>query len=228
MSNRRREFLKGFCFTVAAAVVPSLPGFQSLDQEAQVRTMRGRIVMWAPEKGLGLEQLSLEYRRQDIYADGVVIGLGGETPFRARYRIQCDRTWKTREVILELLEEPEARIELLADGLGHWRTRKGDPVPSLDGCIDVDISATPYTNTLVIRRTSLKTGDSLELPVAYISVPAMQFGAKKQRYTYLGANDQGGSYRFEDVSSKFRADIQVDSAGLVTDYSGLFKRVWPL
>jgi uncharacterized protein len=193
-----------------------------------VKTMRGRVVMWAPEKGLGLEHLSLEYRTQDIFADSVVIGLGDETPFRARYRIHCDQAWRTREVILELLEEPEARLELLADGLGHWRTRKGDPIPCLDGCIDVDISATPFTNTLVMRRTSLKTADSLELAVACMFVPTMQFGAKRQRYTCLEVNDQGGRYRFEDVSSKFRADIQVDSDGLVTRYSGLFNRVWPL
>jgi uncharacterized protein len=228
MCNRRREFLKEFGFTVAAAVVPSLPGFQSLGQEAQVRTIRGRVVIWAPEKGPGLEHLSLEYRRQDIFGDGVVIGLGDETPFRARYRIHCDQAWRTREVILELLEEPEARLEFLTDGLGHWKTRKGDPVPCLNGCMDVDISVTPFTNTLVIRRMSLKPGDSLELSVAYVSVPAMQFGAKRQRYTCLEVNDQGGRYRFEDVSSEFRADIQVDSDGLVTDYSGLFNRVWPL
>jgi uncharacterized protein len=228
MYKRRREFLKGFSFTMAAAVMSSLPGIQSPSQEAHVTTMQGRVVMWAPAKGLGLEHLSLEYRGQDIFADGVVIGLGDETPFRARYRIQCDRAWKTREVILELLQEPEARLEFLADGLGHWKTRKGDPVPSLNGCIDVDISVTPFTNTLVIRRMSLKPADSLELSVAYVSVPAMQFGAKRQRYTCLDVNDQGGRYRFEDLSSKFRADIQVDSDGLVTDYSGLFRHVWPL
>jgi len=181
--------------------------------------------MWAPAEGVGLESLTLAYQREDVFADGVVIGLA-ETPFRARYKIQCDRTWKTREVILELLEEPGARLEFLADGQGHWKTKKGDPLPSLNGCIDVDISATPFTNTLVIQRTSLKPGDSLELSVAYVSVPAMQCEAKRQRYTCLEANGQGARYGFEDLSSKFRADIQFDSDGLVTDYPGLFRRVW--
>jgi uncharacterized protein len=187
---------------------------------------RSRAVMWAPAEGVGLEYLTLAYQGEDMFADGVVIGLADETPFRARYKIQCDRAWKTREVILELLEEPEARLEFLADGQGHWKTRKGEPVPSLDGCIDVDISATPFTNTLVIRRTSLKPGDSLDLSVAYVSVPAMQSEAKRQRYTCLEANGQGARYRFEDLSSKFRADIQFDSDGLVTDYPGLFHSVW--
>jgi hypothetical protein len=182
--------------------------------------------MWAPAEGVGLDYLTLAYRSEDILAEGVVIGLADETPFRVRYKIRCDGAWKTREVILELLEEPEARLEFLADGQGHWKTRKGDPIPSLNGCLDVDISATPFTNTLVIRRTSLKPGDSLELSVAYVSVPAMQFEAKRQRYTCLEVNDQGGRYRFEDLSSKFRADIQFDSDGLVTDYSGLFRSVW--
>jgi len=189
---------------------------------------RSRAVMWAPAEGVGLEYLTLAYQGEDIFADAVVVGLAYETPFRARYKIQCDRAWKTREVILELLEEPEARLEFLADGQGHWKTRKGVPVPSLDGCIDVDISATPFTNILVIRRTSLKPGDSLDLSVAYVSVPAMQFEAKRQRYTCLEISGQGARYRFEDLSSKFRADIQFDSGGLVTDYYGLFHSVWRL
>jgi uncharacterized protein len=193
-----------------------------------VRARRVRAVMWAPAEGVGLEYLTLAYRSKDIFAEGVVVGLADETPFRTRYKIRCDRAWKTREVILELLEEPETRLEFLADGQGHWKTRKGDALPSLNGCIDVDISATPFTNTLVIRRTSLKPGDSLELSVAYVLVPAMQFEAKRQRYTCLEVNDQGGRYRFEDLSSKFRADIQFDSDGLVTDYSGLFRSVWRL
>jgi hypothetical protein len=193
-----------------------------------VRARRVRAVMWAPAEGVGLEYLTLAYRSKDIFAEGVVVGLADETPFRTKYKIRCDRAWKTREVILELLEEPETRLEFLADGQGHWKTRKGDPLPSLNGCIDVDVSATPFTNTLVIRRTSLKPGDSLELSVAYVLVPAMQFEAKRQRYTCLEVNDQGGRYRFEDLSSKFRADIQFDSDGLVTDYSELFRSVWRL
>jgi uncharacterized protein len=191
-----------------------------------VSARRDRAVMWAPAEGVGLEYLTLAYRGEDVFADGVVIGVSDETPFRARYKIQCDRTWKTREVLLELLEEPEARLEFLADGQGHWKTRKGEPLPSLNGCIDADISATPFTNTLVIRRTSLKRGDSLDLSVAYLSVPAMQFEAKRQRYTCLEVSSQGARYRFEDLSSKFRADIQFDSDGLVTDYPGLFRSVW--
>jgi len=228
MCDGRREFLKGLSFTLAAAAMSNLPHTKSPGQETNVMARRSRAVMWAPAEGVGLEYLTLAYQGEDIFADGVVIGLADETPFRARYKIQCDRAWKTREVILELLEEPEARLEFLADGQGHWKTRKGEPVPSLNGCIDVDISATPFTNTLVIRRTSLKPGDSLDLSVAYVSVPAMQFEAKRQRYTCLEISGQGARYRFEDLSSKFRADIQFDSGGLVTDYYGLFHSVWRL
>jgi hypothetical protein len=94
-----------------------------------VRARRGRAVMWAPTDGVGLEYLTLAYKGEDVFADGVVIGLVDETPFRARYKIQCDRTWKTREVTLELLEQPEARLEFLADGQGHWKTREGEQSP---------------------------------------------------------------------------------------------------
>ena len=51
-----------------------------------------------------------------------------------------------------MLEEPGRAIELRADGRGHWAdAATGSPLP-LDGCVDIDIYPSPFTNTLPIRR----------------------------------------------------------------------------
>src|SRR5215203_6431025 len=73
------------------------------------------------------------------------------------------------------------------DGEGHWKRRGGEPMPDLDGCIDVDISATPFTNTLPIRRLGFEPGQSEELTVAYIRVPELLIGPERQRYGCLEA-----------------------------------------
>jgi hypothetical protein len=115
---------------------------------------------------------------------------------------------------------------LLADGEGHWKRASGEPLPELDGCIDVDISATPFTNTLPIRRLGLKPGESEELTVVYVRVPELLIGPERQCYGCLEAQADGGLYRFEALPSGFIADLPVDAGGLMLDYPGLFRRVW--
>ncbi len=99
-------------------------------------------------------------------------------------------------------------------------------MPGLKGCVDVDISATPTTNTLPIRRLGLRRGESAELVVAYVHVPQLRVGRERQRYGCLEASANGGIYRFEALPSGFAADIPVDADGLVVDYPGLFRQAW--
>src|SRR5215210_4657720 len=127
-----------------------------------------REVMWAPWEGPGLEHLRL--LRSDggaVVANGLVIGLEAGLPFRIGYEIRCDGRWRVREVRAGAPDLERPILELLSDGGGHWKRRGGEPVPELDGCIDVDISATPFTNTLPIRRLGLEPGESEDLTVAY-------------------------------------------------------------
>jgi uncharacterized protein len=185
-----------------------------------------RNVMWAPWRGVGLEHLKLEQNDGGVLADGVVIGIEEGMPFRVRYELRCDAEWRVRELrALSLGEGKE--IRLLADGAGHWTTTTGDTIRSLDGCIDVDISATPFTNTLPIRRLMLEPGESVDLEVSYCAVPALRVETEPQRYTCLEHSADGGTYRFESLDGGFTADLSVDTGGLVLDYPDLFMRAYP-
>ena len=105
---------------------------------------------------------------------------------------------------------------LHVDDQGHWRDDAG-PLPDLDGCLDVDISSTPCTNTLPIRRLALAIGESRDIDVAYLSVPRLTISRARQRYQRL---DRGYRYR----SGRFAADLTVDDADLVIDYPNLWRR----
>ncbi len=89
----------------------------------------------------------------------------------------------------------------------------------------MDISVTPFTNTLPIRRLSLKPVESAELSVTYIEGAELQAWAEPQRYTCLEKSDEGGLYRYLSLDGGFTADLPVDADGLVLNYQGLFKRV---
>jgi uncharacterized protein len=182
--------------------------------------------MWAPWEGPGLEHLRLVTSGSGVVANGLVIGLEAGRPFRISYEIRCDRRWRVREVRAAAPDSERPVIELLADGEGRWKRGGGESMPELDGCIDVDILATPFTNTLPIRRLGLEPGESEELMVTYVRVPELLVGPEKQRYGYLEAQADGGLYRFEALPSGFTAELPVDADGLVIDYPGLFRRAW--
>src|SRR5215212_11344492 len=183
--------------------------------------------MWVPWEGPGLEHLRLVTSDRGVVANGLVIGLEAGRPFRIGYEIRCDGLGRVREVRVATPDLGRPVLELFADGEGHWKWRSGEPLPELDGCIDVDISATPFTNTLPLRRLGLKPGESQELAVAYISVPELLIGPERQRYGCLEAQEEdGGLSRFEALPSGFTVELPVDADGLVIDYPGLFRRVW--
>src|SRR5260370_34739109 len=131
-----------------------------------------RDVLWRPWSKPGLEHLHLTQDDAGIVANGVIIGVNHQV-FRLRYDISCDARWRVREVNVNLLDGRGPMIALLADGEGHSFSLSGEPGLSLYGCIDVDISATPFTNTLPIRRLALRPAQSAALRTAHIAVPQL-------------------------------------------------------
>ena len=182
--------------------------------------------MWASWDGRGLEHLRLRLEESGIEADGVVIGDEDEVVFRARYVIRCDPGWRTREMIVDPLDGRDP-LHLRSDGEGGWSDVSGRSIPDLEGCIDVDLSATPFTNTLPIRRLDLGAGESSEVVVVYVDVPELGLDTSRQRYTCLERNAAGGLYRYEDRGSfrGFTTNLPVDGDGLVLDYPGIFRRM---
>jgi hypothetical protein len=119
------------------------------------------------------------------------------------------------------------RVELLSDGEGNWAGPDGQAVAYLEGCEYVDISETPFTNTLPIRRLGLAPGESAEIAVAYFDGIELQPWPEPQRYTCLEKGGGGGLYRFLSLDGGFTADLPVDADGLVHDYPELFERAFP-
>ena len=191
------------------------------------REQKSQVVIWQAQQWSGMEYLKLSQRASEIVADGTIIMIDENVPLRIRYTIRCAPNWSVRRVSVQAESTAGTRQRLSADGAGHWTRTPGHLLASLDGCIDVDIAATPFTNTLPIRRLALKPNESAEIKVAYITIPDLSFSTAMQRYTCLEAHSQGGRYRYESLSSGFTAELAVDAAGLVVDYQNLWKRLWP-
>lgn len=185
-----------------------------------------RDIMWATRERPGLEHLYLITTDTGIVADGLIVGLAAGQPFRLRYTVRCDSAWRVREVEAGPPTADPRVLRLHADGCGRWTDDRGVHVPALDACRDVDIAATPFTNTLPIRRLDLRPGHSAELTVAYVRVPDLSVEPVRQRYTCLERSGEGARYRYEGLETGFTADLSTDPDGLVLDYPGIWHRVW--
>jgi len=179
------------------------------------------VARWRDWLGEGLEHLVLREVDGFIRVDSFVIGRADGERFAAHYDIWCDDEWRTRGLTVRLIGEG-GRLEASSDGAGDWQDGAGQSIPSLNSAIDVDISATPFTNTLPIRRLGLEAEQSEEIQVAYVDVPSLTLTAERQRYTCL---EPMRRYRFESLDGNFVREIEVDEHGLVVLYPGLFKRV---
>jgi uncharacterized protein len=179
------------------------------------------VLRWQDWSGEGLEHLVLREAPDGVTADSVVLGSADGQLFAARYRIVCDSGWRVRRLEVSLVGEGVS-LQLSSDGDGQWTDRSGAPRPDLTGAIDVDLSATPFTNTLPIRRLHLGDGQSETIRVVYVRFPDLAVTTERQRYTCL---EPGRRYRFASVDSDFTRDIEVDAAGLVVTYPELFRRL---
>ena len=144
----------------------------------------------------------------------------GDASFAARFRIRCDLDWRARELDVELIGGGR-RLHLRGDGHGHWTDGTDAPLPALAGALDVDLPITPFTNTLPIRRLRLAAGQTAEIVVAYVQLPALTVEIDHQRYTCLAPR----RYRYEAVDGTFTSEIEVDGDGLVVSYPELFRRL---
>ena len=175
----------------------------------------------------GLEHVVVAADAAGFRADGQLVLGPPDGPASVSYQLSCDANWRVTGLTITAVSAAGSRtLALSADHDGHWLA-DGQPRPDLDGCIDVDISLTPLTNTLPIRRLTWAPGRAQELDVVYVSAPDLTARRASQRYTLLerDADDGAPLYRYE--SGSFRADLTVDGDGFVSDYAGLWRRVWP-
>ncbi len=182
----------------------------------------------------GLDLVRVEESPDGWVGHGAEVVLEGTRAWAVTFRVEADASWRTRSLEASVVSDDGLRqIKLESDGVGLWR-RDGEPARELDGCIDVDIAATPLTNTLPIRRLGLAAGEQASISVAWVDVPSLEIERSEQLYTYQGLDGQG-RHRWEYSTpgdSPYR--LTVDDDGLVIDYerfatrlSGQREDPWP-
>lgn len=177
-------------------------------------------IIW---KGLAAESLEhcCIYYKDLISVRSSIIGHHQFLPFKMDYEIELDQQWVIRSFLIRSsLFNMDQTLSLKHDGYGKWYGESKE-WKTLEGCMDIDISVSPFTNTLPINRLRPSIGESNAIDVVYIDIPSFRISKASQQYTHIGEH----VHRFTNAEGDFTADIQVDNDGLVVHYPGLFERV---
>jgi uncharacterized protein len=179
------------------------------------RSLRWRAMTWE-----GVEHLTLALRGDEIVATSAVIGEREGVAYGATYTLVCDSRWRVRRLDLSMTDGRS--LILTSDGEGHWAGADGAAIATFDGCVDIDLSGSPLTNTLPIRRLDIQPEHGVvSLEMLYVPFDTLEPLRDGQHYRCL---EIGRRFRYEAADRSFAADIIVDAEGLVLDYPPLFTR----
>jgi hypothetical protein len=197
-------------------------------------------LFWLRKDTTGTEHALVD-ARHGLYARGHQLAVD-PIAYTCRYELQTDPTWATARLDVSAEGAGWVRSVRLELAAGRWRvtaSEQGDldgaltaagyaraGLPGMEdpdllyGAFDVDLSGSPLTNTLPIRRLDLaraEIGVAHRLSVAWVLLPSLEVVQADQIYTALGEG------RIRYASETFSADLIVDDDGFVADYPGLAK-----
>lgn len=177
-------------------------------------------VMWRRLDLAGHEVARLVHHAPFWQLSGTAVFLLPDRPCRLEYQIVCDAAWRTLHGrVTGWYGADPVKAELYTDTARRW-TINGQPAPAVAGCVDLDLSFTPATNTIPIRRLALNEGERAEVRSAWLSFPGLTLEPLVQSYHRTGER----VYHYESPADGFVADIEVDPAGLVVRYPPLWER----
>ncbi|RKG89879.1 hypothetical protein D7V97_42355 [Corallococcus sp. CA053C] len=178
-------------------------------------------VTWRRLESPGTEHCELWESTTGPLLIGTTVLVSEGLPLLVRYTVACDPDWHTREARLVLHQGGTRRtLVLQVDDHQRW-WRDGRELPELRGCVDVDLSVTPSTNTLPIRRLGLEVGQARDVTAAWVRLPDLSLERLEQRYTRLSSS----LFRYESAGGSFVAEVDTDAHGLVTHYPSGWERV---
>jgi hypothetical protein len=173
----------------------------------------GHTARWRSWDGEGDETLTLAWENEGWTASGVV------SREQVQYVLRLSPTWQVRQFILfRDLDEPD--LWLATDGGGRWGEMNGAHRTELDGCYDIELTITPFTATLPIRRLPLHVGHTADITVVSIDVETLDVQPANRRYTRLASH----RWACTDPDTSVTAEFDVDDHGLVLDHPAHFRR----
>jgi uncharacterized protein len=177
-------------------------------------------LLWTGREYHSLENCLVTARDYGFEITSTIIGFYNKKIYKVDYRIKTNNKWETKSFEIKSRHSDQTQsLVFTGDGKGNWMSGNTHR-KEFEGCVDIDIPLTPFTNTLPIKRLQLDKGGTQEIKVIYIDLLEQKITAVHQKYTRVSDVE----YHYENVPNDFEATIRVDEAGFVIDYPSLFVR----
>jgi hypothetical protein len=185
-----------------------------------------RLLSWSSDDGRRLETVRIVLTERGMRASGYLVVVGRHS-FGATYSVLCDAAGRTRRLTVRSDSQlTERDLSLTRTPGGPWLDGAGHspPVPELDLALDIDLTASAFSNSLAIRRLGLhvKYGEE-RLLVTEVGVPDLRVAPVEHWYRTKSVTDQGATLDHHGPSGSH--EISVDRHGFVIDLPHLSYRL---
>jgi uncharacterized protein len=185
-----------------------------------------QLLTWSSDDGRRLEMVRVVITERGLRANGYIVVVG-RTGFGASYSVLCDAIGRTRRLTVRSDSiSSERGLSMTRTPGGPWLdgAGKSPPQTELELAVDIDLTASAFTNSLAIRRLGLHTrsGDE-EITVAEVAIPYLGVEAVKQRYRTVERMDDGSRIDYDGPAGHHR--LTVDRLGFVVDLPHLSYRL---
>src|SRR5437763_531513 len=174
-------------------------------------------ILWKGISSPSLENCRIQATEYGYAIRSMIIGLHEEQIFQVEYEIRTDVHWQNFFVRVSSDINKKTVSTLLEKKEGQWFLNDR-PAPQFKSASFVDISLTPFTNTLPVRSLEW-TKDPQIIDVIYFDLPAGEVKPVQQLYKQLDRNH----FLFATADDSFQSTLTVYSEGFVTDYPTLFR-----
>jgi hypothetical protein len=179
--------------------------------------MHSASILWRRVDRPGHDVARLSETNAGWILEGTAVFAEDDQPCRLDYLVVADAAWRTMTVSVTGWLGSRAIVVDISVGVGREWALNGSPCPNVHGCVDIDLSFSPATNLLPIRRMRLDVGQKAPVRAAWLRFPACVLEPLDQIYERV--DDR--TYRYESADA-FTAMLEVNAVGLVTHYPDLW------
>jgi hypothetical protein len=150
--------------------------------------------------------------------EGATVFIHFGLPAALRYAVQCDPSWETIDGQVQgRIGDRTLAFAVARDG-PQW-VLNGTPVKGLEHLVDLDLSVTPATNLLQVRRKSGATGDRWNLPVAWLDIDRGTLEELPQVYERRSEK----TLWYEAPTVGYEGLLEIAENGFIRRYPGLWE-----
>ena len=176
-------------------------------------------VLWHRLDGPGHDSARLIEKPDGAVVHGTAVFSESGRPCRLDYVVECDAEWRTVSArVTGWIGVADVAVEIAVDAARDW-TYNGRRCPDVQGRDDIDLSFSPATNLLPIRRSRLAIGARVSAHAAWLSFPGLVLEPLEQIYERVSAS----RFRYESGGGAFVTMLETNASGFVVQYPGMWR-----